>query len=102
MTKRYFKATDGKITVFRATDTKIYASANFHTYESGGAFHCGRDIGFSGRSPSTHGYAAVEISRAEYDHLTAIKQARIVGQGSSLKYSTSPSDSWVRNTQLEG
>ncbi len=97
MTKRCYKATDGVITVFRCTETKTYASANFRTYQHEGQWHCGRQIGFSGKPVPVGQFPTVEITEAEFAKLNAIKMRRL-GNGGYI----TPSDSWVRNTDLEG
>ncbi len=97
MTKRCYKATDGKITVFRCTETRTYSSASFRTYDNNGQWICGRDISFSGKAPPVGCYPTVEITEAEFAQLNAIKMRRL-GSGGYI----TPSDSWVRNTDLEG
>lgn len=91
MTK-YFSATDGTITVFRASETRTYVSATM----------AGRGgIGFSGkpagRQGTTEYHPATEITKAEYEALNAIKMARIKAAGRTL---INPGDSWVNNTDL--
>lgn len=96
MAKRFFKATDNTYTVFRATE-RSYASASFSRNE-GGVW----GISFSSRPPTVRwgqGFPTTEITKAEYDALVALKAARMERQGDSGGY-TSPSDSWVRNSEL--
>jgi hypothetical protein len=91
MTTRYFKATDGKITVFRASKTKVYQSAGgfgprewirFSTYAA--------NVGTANKR------ACIEIDKAEYDRLNAIKFARL-GAANGI----GPQDSWVENSEIE-
>jgi hypothetical protein len=96
MTLRYFKATDGQITVFRASATRAYASAWFTTE---GNRPIG-DIGFSGKPLPLGKYPAVEITKAEYEALQAAKVERVKAAGENLKWATSPQSSWVRNADL--
>jgi hypothetical protein len=99
-TTRYFKATDGKITVFRASETKAYAFATFKG-EKLAEDHawCGQ-IGFSAKAGD---HPAVEITKAEYEALVAQKTARINAKNEARKaegkrvWSVGPSDSWVQN-----
>jgi hypothetical protein len=96
MTIRYFKATDGVITVFRASATRVYASAWFTTE---GNRPIG-DIGFSGKPLPLGKYPAVEITKAEYEALQAAKLERVKAAGENPKWATSPQSSWVRNAAL--
>ena len=100
MTVRYYKATDGVLTVFRAT-TRVYASAWFTTETGQGGLPLLRrspGIGFSPHALGTRGgnYPAVEITEAEYDTLVAAKIERVKNEGRDPKYFTSLQDSWVR------
>jgi hypothetical protein len=91
MSKRYFKATDGKTTFFRASDTRVYASAQKTT----------GSVSFSAGPPGFGWVPAVEITKAEYEALVALKNARleaVYGEGGS-RYSP-PYFSWVCNSQL--
>jgi hypothetical protein len=91
MTKRYFKATDGDITVFRASDTKVYQSASKTNW----------GISFSGKPAGLGAMPAVEITKVEYTALVALKQARIkASNGGRHDDGGSPSDSWVSNEAL--
>jgi hypothetical protein len=90
MTK-FFQATDGKITAFRATASgRAYQSAQL-TGKGG--------IGFRSAPASAGFYPAVEITKAEFDALQAAKVERLKAEGSRRSF-TSPQDSWVRNTAL--
>lgn len=86
MSKRFFKATDGKVTVFRSSETRAYRSASFVTRDTGKVAR----ISFSAGSGS---YATEEISEAEYRALVARKIERAPG-------SSSPQDSWISNAAL--
>ena len=104
MTVRYYKATDGVLTVFRAT-TRVCASAWFTTETGQGGLPLLRrspGIGFSPHAPGARGgnYPAVEITEAEYGALVVAKIARIKNDGRDPKYFTSLQDSWVRNRAL--
>lgn len=99
MTTRYFKATDGKITVFRASKTRVYQSAS--------GFGPKESISFSGRPGP---FPTTEISKAEYDALVVVKAARIASRWAT-KYpgeampswaGSSPQDSWVDNPAIAG
>lgn len=84
---RYFKATDGTKTVFRASPTKEYQFANM-------------DGQFTALPPRKPGYfLAVEITKAEYDALVAAKMERLKASGRNLRFIT-PSNSWVSNASL--
>lgn len=76
MTK-YYAATDGKRTTFRATAERTYNSAGFDP------------IRFSANRPSGLMFPTIEITKAEYDALAGKKNAR-------TKYN-SPQHSWVTN-----
>ena len=93
MSIRYFKATNGRFTIFRASASRVYGSA---------WIQCDANrvtvAGFSMKAASASVYPipAIEIDRAEYDRLNARKAERIVLQGGNPKWAA-PSDSWVRN-----
>jgi hypothetical protein len=102
---RYFKATDGRFTVYRASPTRVYISAwlNPHTTHV--------DFGFSVAPPVGRGrVAAIEISKAEYQALVARKAERIAafiaaraaaGNPVYQGYDgAAPGDSWVFNEAL--
>jgi hypothetical protein len=90
MTK-FFQATDGKITVFRAT-------ASGRAYQS--ALKLRNGISFSATPANLMEGAmpAVEITKGEYDALVALKAERLKASGT--KGYTKPSDSWVFNASL--
>jgi len=91
MTK-FYKATDGKITAFRATASgRAYQSAQL-TGKGGIGFRSAKAL-----PPAT--FPAVEITKAEYDALQAAKVERLKAEGKRGSY-TSPQDSWVRNASL--
>lgn len=90
---KYYKATDGVITVFRATERRTYASAWIRR-------HAGPDhtvgIGFS---PKEGGYPVVEISRDEYTLLGIIRDKRLFA-GRIKDSIPRARDAWVRNDEL--
>src|SRR5262245_52597550 len=89
MTTRYFKASNGKLTIIRAT-----SNAAGYTYGT-----CDGRLGFSNRGgPDKH--KAVEITKAEYDALVARKNTRLLAEGRNPRRYTSPQESWVRNAEL--
>jgi hypothetical protein len=100
--KRYFKATDGFITVFRASATKFYHSANFTSDQqvAGGPFVLtSDDIGFSkydAPAGSKLVHPAEEIVESQYLTLVARKNERLRATGRPLTTCT-PRDSWVSN-----
>lgn len=101
---RYYKATDGVLTVFRATDGNGYAFAVFCTDCTGALpFPAPRrgqmPIGFSNVSGADR-HPAVEITASEYQALQAAKVERVKNSGRDPKYYTAPSDSWVRNKAI--
>jgi hypothetical protein len=92
MTK-YYQATDGKITVFRATASgRAYQSAQL----------AGRGgIAFSSKPaapPLT--YPVTEITKAEYEALQAAKVERLKASGKYRPNYNSPQLSWVFNASL--
>jgi hypothetical protein len=86
MTKRYFKATIGAAVYFRASDTRVYASATI-----------GRDgLTFSSKPAGLGWSSATEIGKPEYTRLVALKAARVAAGGSvHHRDGGSPGDSWV-------
>jgi hypothetical protein len=99
MTKRFYKATDGSLTVFRATDTKVYQSATITNWGSEAKPRL--NISFSGKAAGVGAMPAIEITKAEYDALTSLKLRRMRAMGEAIRYSTSPSHSWVANDVIE-
>ena len=91
--RRFFKATDGSPTVFRASNTRDYRSASFSTRENGDV-----SISFSAGDGS---YPVEEIVRSEYETLVARKNSRIKANGGHHGDGASPRDSWVRKAALE-
>jgi len=90
MSNKYFSATDGTITVFRASATRTYQSAL--KLRNGISFSATPANLMEGAMP------AVEITKGEYDALCALKVQRLKATGKS--YYTKPGDSWVKNTSL--
>lgn len=90
---RYFKATNGRFTVFRSSPTRAYVSATIHC-------NADRVTDFSLSYTAGRGaLPAEEITRAEYNALNAAKQRRIEARGGMVKYAA-PRDSWVSNAEL--
>ncbi len=84
MAKRFFKATIGDAVYFRASDSRVYASA---TVDRG-------SLTFSGKQQP--GWAlCTEIDRVEYVRLTELKARRILDRGGDVRRENSPQDSWV-------
>jgi hypothetical protein len=92
MSKRYFSATDGDVTVFRASDTKVYQSATRTRWS----------ISFSGKPAGLGAMPAKEITKAQYAALVALKQARVQASGGRHSDGGAPSDSWVANDAIPG
>ncbi len=90
MAKRYFKSTDGTVTIFRAT-----TNPNGFAY---GLFN-GGGYGFS-NTLRVGARPAVEITEAEYASLTHAKHRRWYAEGSFHRGATGPQSSWVRNADL--
>jgi hypothetical protein len=80
---RYYKFTDGERTYFRASKRQ---------YQSGWASQA--RSGFSGSPVPIGQYPAVEIDKAEYERLNALKAKRLAG----CRF-VSASDSWVLNAE---
>jgi hypothetical protein len=77
----YFAGTDGTVTVFRASPTRVYQSATF------------RPISFSAWAPKAPGaFCVSEVTKAEYERLVALKKSRTSDN--------SPQASWVHNREL--
>lgn len=90
MKKRYFKATDGRLTVFRSSPTMVYRSATIT--DKAISFHTTAADAHSARVP------ALEIDGSEYRDLQARKFARQSCEGMRLRGLTnSPQESYVRN-----
>ena len=123
MTKRYFKATNGTFTIFRASESKTYRFAWMKLGQvsrrtaSGDWERYGEmiplDMGFTNpanpRRPhdAIGPFPAIEIGKGEYAALVVIKTKRIEAwraelraKGQTMFGSVSPSDSWVHNDEL--
>ncbi len=93
---RYFTATDGKKTVFRASPTRVYL---FGGLKNGPTFSTRPAVGL---------WPVVEVSKAEYDRLVALKVARINRRNARLRARGkttypdygSPWESWIDNADL--
>lgn len=102
-TIRYFKATDGDRTFFRASPTRVYLSASVFPDYRDFVLH------WDARGP----FPVTEITRQEFKALVALKAARIErekaayraahpGTPNSLSsWGTAPRDSWVANEDIE-
>lgn len=106
MAKRYFRSTDGHITVFRATASKAYQSAFFaSTQDDNARWVRSGPIGFSATS-ATEGahlrghHPAEEIVQSEYEALVAHKNTRLKARGLHPARYNSPQESWVSNAAL--
>lgn len=92
MTTRYFKATNGTVTVFRASKTKVYThGAQIDLWNV--AFATAAKPGL---------WPAEEITKGEYDTLQARKVERVRSSGHPIAWASSPYNSWVNNAALEG
>lgn len=93
---RYFKASDGNVTVFRQSGSRLYRSALIRWHS--GKQQCNA-ISFSAAlaDPQCGRVAAAEIDKAEFDRLRAIKAARLASRGQQF---SSPQDSWVLNSEI--
>jgi hypothetical protein len=96
MPLRYFKATNGRFTVFRGSESRVYLSAWIQCDA-----HRVTSYGFSMKpaSPSVYPNPAVEIAKTEYEELNQRKIERIVEQHGNPKWAA-PRDSWVSNEAL--
>ena len=96
MTTRYFKATDGAITYFRASATRVYQAAYPSQYHRQGA-------SFSASAPDfVSAMPAVEITKAEYQTLLAAKAKRQDAVQMNKYWRNQPSESWVANDAHRG
>jgi hypothetical protein len=102
--RRFFKATDGHVTVFRASDTRDYKSAFFTSTEVDGRWVRQGPISFSGNPivgvKISIQHPAVEIVQSEYETLIAGKNTRVQATGGDPRHATSPQHSWVSNAAL--
>lgn len=105
MSKRFYKSTDGHITVFRATAERRYQSAFFSSTQiDGGRWVRFGPIGFSATGTSgaavSNQHAAEEIVQSEYETLVARKNSRLKAEGRDPAGNASPQNSWVSNAAL--
>jgi hypothetical protein len=102
---RYFKATDGRFTVYRSSATRVYAAAWIRPGpERAQAF------GFAAKLAPLSPLPAIEISKPEYQALVARKAERIAAYIAARAAAgnpvyqgydgASPGDSWVFNEAL--
>jgi hypothetical protein len=110
MPHRYFKASDGTFTVFRASASRVYRGAWMRVDRArqrnaeGVWAPVGEPfpviMGFSAKLGGPSGMlAAIEITKAEHQALVAAKNARAVADPDACA-PDSPRDSWVRNEAL--
>jgi hypothetical protein len=89
----YYKATNGVLTVFRATERRTYASAWIRQ-------HVGRDLPVAiGFSAKPDGCPVVEIDQDEYRRLAAIRDQRLFGDRTKHR-NPRACDAWVHNSEL--
>ena len=100
MATRYFKATNGVVTVYRSTESRAYVSAWIQAYPSEKRPYA---MGFSAKPGQ---YPAIEISKDEYVELVKRKIARTDARKAEIEaagervyrsFGSSPSDSWFFN-----
>jgi len=97
MKTRYYSGTDGRITVFRATQSgRNYASVT--TSAPRGWQH----ISFSTATPSADRYPVFEITKSEYEALQARRNTWLQAIGEDPANWTSPQRSYVPNQFLKG
>lgn len=93
--RRYFKATNGTVTIFRASDARVYQSAWIQLHPTG-AVHL---MGFSARQRGGE-LVVEEIVKSDYDTLVARKNARLKAIGARDDAFGEPRNSWVNNEAL--
>lgn len=89
----YYKATDGVITVFRATERRTYLSAWIRRHAGEG-----RPVGI-GFTTKDDGFPVVEIDHDEYRRLAAIRDKRMFA-GEGPRWTPRARDAWVHNSEL--
>lgn len=85
---RYYSASNGEITVFRASVSRVYHSVEF------------RRFGWTFRSNPAHipkSYPAIEISRAQYEILHIAKNTSLREVGKNPRDYATPAESFVPN-----
>jgi hypothetical protein len=102
---RYFKATDGQVTVFRQSRHDVFRSADFRSELMTRGWSLVGSISFVVTLPwHPDSFATKEISAAEYNTLAVLKERRLLADycaQAALAASRSPQNSWVRNADLE-
>lgn len=91
--QNYFKATDGQVTIFRATG-RVYKFGYIST----------NTVGFSnvkGAVKEYRYYPAISITKSEYDALQAARVERVKCAGLDPTQHVSPRDSWVLNASID-
>jgi hypothetical protein len=95
---RYYKATDGKFTVFRHSNTCVYSTARMRIVGDSVT-----EIGFYDKSHDGEpgSYRADKIKKAEYEDLVLAKIDRRRRLNDSLSVcDREASQSWLRNSDL--
>ncbi len=97
----FFKATDGKITIFRATGRPNGFAFGYFTTgtDSRGEPEPAGTIGFS-NTPGSDRHTAIPLQRAEHARLVALKAERVKADYGDKGYHNGPQDCWIRNSQL--
>jgi hypothetical protein len=80
-------ASDGHVTYFRASETRVYQSCIKGSFSAKPAFF--------------GAVVAQEITRAEYDTLVVLKNQRLIAEGREPRGYTQPYHSWVLNAAIE-
>jgi hypothetical protein len=97
---RYFKATDGRVTVFRAASRQVYRWVHFRTEDlTLGPAPVGEITWSIARRDGA--WAAAEIDAMTYKTLTVLKARRLHADHGDTANTGSPQNSWVRNADLE-
>jgi hypothetical protein len=100
---RYWKASNGRITAFRASDDREYQSAWWNTEVVEGVARVVGGIVFSKKPATGDKCEAIEISAAEYEALMARQRTRVIAAGGTPSRPVEgwpkgavPQDCWVR------
>ena len=91
MTKRYFKATDGTFTVFRASESRVYRYAWMRLGQSSGARPTARRGRSSGRpTPSTLGFTNAQTAPGHRALAGRARRSRSASTSIRCLYSSRP------------
>jgi hypothetical protein len=97
---RYFKATDGRVTVFRQASRQVYRWVHFRTEDlTRGPAPVGEITWSIARRDGAH--PAEEIGPTEHTTLAVLKARRLHADYGDAGDARSPQNSWVRNADLE-